>query len=363
MKKFIFLILVPFLLFSGEKSLKVVYISPAQQGHEFFTLFEKFTMAAAKDLNIDFKVAYPKNNTNRYSYSQFAKKIFYSKDTPDVIIAFLFRKRGIDILDFSKETGIPVLIVNSNIQDDDKPFIGEPRKKYKDFLGIISANEREAGELLANSLFIKYRKEKKINEPIYVVGISGTREAYEAIQRNNGLKDSVNKNKNIELQQIVYASWNKDVAFSHSLRLLNRYQNLNVIWTASDCMAIGAKKAVKELNRDVIVGGIDWSKAGIKALEEGNIDVTIGGHFMNGGIALVLLNDYFNGHDFKEELGTKVNFDMSKLSLENIEEYKKNFDSENWGKIDFKKFSKAYNPNLKKYNFSLERFMKNIKLN
>ncbi len=357
MKKFILLLFLPFLLFAESKPLKVVYISHAQPSHPFVKLVNTFANAAAKDLNIDLEIVSPKENLNRYSYAHFAKRYFFAKDKPDVIIAILFRKSGKKILEYSQKSGVPVFIVNTNIADDEEAYIGEPRGKYKNFLGVLAASEKQAGALLANSLI---KQIKQTNDEIEVVGISGPREAYEAIERERGLKSSAKENSIVKLHQIVHADWRGDIAYKQTLRLLDRYPSLDVLWTASDGMAIGAKKAIVEKNRDIVVGGIDWSKEGIKAVKDGYIDATVGGHFMNGGIALILLYDYFQGIDFKKELGLEINLDMSKLTSENIREYKQNFSPSSWEKIDFKKYSKFYNQNLEKYNFTLDSFMKSI---
>jgi len=355
MKKVIFILMVPFFLFAQEKPLKVLYISHTAPNHSFIKLVNSFARAAASDLNIDLKIVSPKEHLNRYSYADFAKHYFFIEDKPDVIIAILFRKTGKKILEYSKQSGIPIFIVNTNIPNDERKSIGKPRGKYKGFLGLVAASEQQAGKLLADALFKKANRDK-----IKVVGISGTREAYEAIERNRGLEHSVKKHDSVKLYQIVYADWNEDIAYKHTLRLLSRYPKLDVIWTASDGMAIGAKKAILESKKDILVGGIDWSKEGKEAVENGYIDVTVGGHFINGGIALVLIYDYFHGKDFKAELGVEINLDMSKLTLQNIKQYNANFSSSNWDKIDFKKYSKVYNTKLNRYDFSLEKFMNDI---
>ncbi len=366
MNKFILILLLSIFVFAQSKPLNVLYISHSKKDQPFVKLVNIFSKAVAKDLNINLRIVFPPDkitssygDLNRYTYEDFAKPYFFSKNRPDVIIAILFRKRGKMILEFSRESGIPVFIVNTNIPVDDKIDIKEPRSLYKNFLGLVAADEAQAGELLIKSLLKKVNNHKT-DENIEVIGINGPRSAYEAIQRVNGLKRGISNQNNVTLHQVVYANWDTEVAYKQTLRLLDRYPNLDVIWTASDSMAIGAKKAIKEKKRDIVAGGIDWSENGLKYVENGSLDATVGGHFMNGGISLILLYDYFHGKDFKKELGLEINFNMFALTSKNIKKYREEFAPNQWDKIDFKKYSKVLNPSLEKYDFSLGNFINSI---
>jgi len=45
---------------------------------------------------------------------------------------------------------------------------------------------------------------------------------------------------------------------------------------------------------------------------------------------------------------------MHSIDKSNVEKFTKVFGKQQWNKIDFRKFSKVHNSNLKKYDFSLE---------
>jgi len=353
-------------LYAQTKPLEIIYIGHTRVDHPFVKLVSMFSKEVANDLNIQLSFVSPNikktskdGNLNRYIYENFAKHYFFLQHKPDAIISILFRRTGKEILNFSKEGKIPVFIVNTNIPNEDRSDIGIPRGIYKQFLGLVAASEKQAGELVITTLIEQARKEKP-NKLLEIVGISGPRETSEAIERNVGLTSGIKKYSNITLKQITHANWRKDIAYKQTIKLLDRYPNLDIIWTASDGMAIGAKKAILEKNANVLVGGIDWSNEGIEAVKNDVIDVSVGGHYLNGGIALVLLYDYFNGIDFKDELGLEINFNMFKLTSENIKTFNQSFSPDQWHKIDFKKYSKKLNPNLKKYNFTLERFIMDI---
>ncbi len=78
--------------------------------------------------------------------------------------------------------------------------------------------------------------------------------------------------------------------------------------------------------------------------------------FLQGGWALILLHDYLQGFDFVEESLSFPSYNQP--SIQHIAPKPlKTFQANNWSKIDFKQFSKRYNPELKQYNFSLAKLI------
>lgn len=345
-----------------HQKISVTYISHVSQKQQFGQRVHSFAKASASDLGIDLNIVLPSKDLGRYEYLEFAKKVFAKRPKPDFIIAIFYRMMSKNILELSKKNDIPIFIVNTNISVDEINIIGNPREKYENFLGVFASNEQFAGYSLAKYL-IKESKKQNPNKTIKIIGISGPKEAVEAVERNKGLLKAVSEEDNVVLHQLVYGNWNKETAYHQTARLLKRYtNNIDIIWTASDEMSIGAKKAIDESGDSdlILTGGVDWSKEGILAVKDELIDVTVGGHFMNGGFALVLLYDYFNGIDFKKELGSQIKLNMSLLSKKNVNKYLNKFTENDWNEIDFKKYSKHLNPKLKKYDFSIDTLFNNL---
>jgi ABC-type sugar transport system substrate-binding protein len=57
----------------------------------------------------------------------------------------------------------------------------------------------------------------------------------------------------------LYAEWNKDIAYEQTKIILQRYNDINMIWAANDPIAIGALKAAQESKKspgkDIFIGG------------------------------------------------------------------------------------------------------------
>ena len=170
----------------------------------------------------------------------------------------------------------------------------------------------------------------------------------------------------MEKIKVVYGEWNEEKSYQRTKSLLDRYKEANIIWAANDPMAFGALKAVKEKGlssgKDILVGGLNWSIPAVNKVIEGEMVTTVGGHFMSGGWAMVMLYDYINGIDFAKGGNAQLKYDIfGVINKSNASNYLKHFKDENWSAIDFKKFTKKHNPGKKDYNFGLDPILEQFK--
>src|SRR5690606_13087637 len=114
----------------------------------------------------------------------------------------------------------------------------------------------------------------------------------------------------------------------------------------------------KKPGKDIFVGGIDWSDEGIKAVADRKMSTSVGGHIFEGAWSLILVHDYHYGIDFVNDPGVRSMTSMHSVSTDNVNDYKKKLRNQDWSRIDFKRFSKKHNPDLDKYDFSLNGLLK-----
>jgi ABC-type sugar transport system substrate-binding protein len=196
---------------------------------------------------------------------------------------------------------------------------------------------------------------------VHVVALNGLRDSPAAGQRLQGLEQAMRRRPEAVLHQLVYADWDRQIARYQSAALLKRYPDTRVVWAASDSIALGAVAGIADsglkAGNDVLVGGIDWATDGIRAVRDGTLLMTVGGHFMNGGWALVLLYDFFHGIDFVSA-GVTFGTDMQTITRANVESLFPLLVESRWETFDFRQFSKARNPRLREYDFSLRAMLK-----
>ena len=348
----------PIALHAEPKHFKIVLFSPNANDEDFWGNVHNFARASAKDLGVNFSIGY---NTlgSRAHYLESVENILKSKNKPDAFMAVSFRHKTQKLLELSAKYDVPIILINNDLPSEKKDIIGPPRRNYKTYIGHISPDEEHMSYLLANHL-LKNVKANNINDkdnPIDIVGIAGSRDAPESIYRQQGLERSVNEKGNARLMQVVYADWHESDAFTYSTKLIQRYDNLQLIWCSSDLMALGALRAIKESGKDIVTGGFDWTKNAIRSIKSDQLSASVGGHFTDAGYALVLLYDYLHGKDFSAVISSSIRTKGGLIHKGNVDKYYDFLIKQDWASVNFKKYSRIYHPENKSYDFSFDNLL------
>lgn len=337
----------------AEPVFKVGFVPPTEADDPFFSEVAEVMQAAAADLNIELKIDYAVRNVSMYSKSRGLKLIQTYK--PDYMLTGAWPGGAKYHLQGAHAAGIKSFVFNT-------PPVGDgttPRKELPGWLGQMTPDNRQAGYLLADILIEEARKRKLVGDDgkVRLIALSGGIDDTTGHERIAGLKARINQYKDAVLQETVLAGWMKDTADQETARLLNSYPATSVIWAASDHMAQGAAEAAERVGRkpgkDILVGGFDWNEANLRDIKTGRIAASVGGHALEGAMVLILLYDYHKGIDFAPELGLQFNSLMYAVTAENIDRYNRPVEGLDWDGIDFTRFSKALNPELQRYDFSL----------
>lgn len=297
------------------------------------------------DLQVKYKVYY--SSRNRFSYLQKVEEAIATK--PKAIFVLPYKKLVGTILKKAQLQNVDVVFINNNISEEDVKEVGEPREKYKNWLGIFYPNDRLAGKLAMDCLLEKIDKKEKH----FVIGINGTTETEVSNERGIGLMDSIRafqlRGYSVESLGFVTGRWEVKRGYLFADKYYPIYKNKILFWNASDLMAQGVVTYAKEKKVKLLNSGIDWSKVAFDNVLEGSQVCTVGGHFIEPAIALIALFDYYKGIDFKTDLGLKSKTNFFQADAQNARRIRKIY-SDNFFQ-DFKQFSKYYNKKLTRYEF------------
>lgn len=340
---------------------RVTFFSPNPPGNTFWDMVTDFMQAVAEDLNIDLRVVHSKGNP--YSYKKDGMDLVESLSRGDYLITAYFSSgSSIKYIQRANERGVKIFVINTGIPEDEQQIIGQPREKLKNWIGHRAPSDFQAGYELADILINKATALNKGSATgIHVVALGGGTDSIVPLQRLEGFKKRVSEQPSIRLDDLIDTMWTRPEANVTARELLHQNSQAQIVWTLSDPVALGVIDAIKAEGKkpgtDILTGGIDWSPPAIKAVASGEMTASVGGHFLEGGWALVLINDYHYGIDFADDPGVTSTTMMSAITADNVQTYLKRFNNPDWSKIDFKKFSKKYNPALKKYDFSLKTLL------
>lgn len=139
--------------------------------------------------------------------------------------------------------------------------------------------------------------------PLRMLGITGLRSTSSARRREAGMRRALQESEDVELLQMVSARWSRITARRKYELLVKRYGPVDLVWVANDPMALGVLEASVESSYQPFVGGVDWIPPAIRAVSEGRLVTTFGGHFMDIALVMGLLRNHLDGADFAKIAG------------------------------------------------------------
>lgn len=321
---------------------KVVFLSPDTS--RFWQMVGDFMQAVASDLEMDFTI-YTDWEKNRYSYRELLESVLAQPNKPDYIVFICREQVTHDMLTMIGEAGIRAFTFNTDVPESERTQTGQPREKMGHWIGHVSPDNRSAGFTLATELHRRYQQKTGI-APGMLIGLSGSRDSSSATHRNEGLDKMLRRHPSID-DQVVFANWNEQEASVKVERLIDRYPALDLVWSASDGMALGAITAAEAKGRkpgqDIMIGGIDWEQGALEEIEKGRLALSLGRHFMGGGLALLLIRDYQAGYDFADQGSVSMSYSFIIADRDNLAAIRQVMDPVKWSGIDFRRFSKHYN--------------------
>lgn len=340
-------------------------MSPEPYENPFWSQVIDFSKAVAEDLQIELDIISASFQSSTYAMKKAGLKIIDGDNKPDYILTGYWKASTADHFAATTDGKIRFFIFNTDITGDEKQIAGEPRGKFRNWIGHIRPDDVQAGFELADILLDKYfiLNKSSLSSGLKIAALFGDEFSSVSTDREKGLRKRLG-DKNLNIVASYNTNWDRNSANRAIREILRQHPDVNMIWTASDELALTVSDVAKSHNRkpgnDIVIGGFDWSYEGLAAVNTGELAVSMGGHFMEAGWALVMIYDYHHGTDFNIDPGISIVNSMHPITESNINEYLKLLGDRNWNKIDFRKFSKTYSPDLKKYDFSLDAIFKSF---
>ena len=343
-----------------SNKVRVLFVNPSIENDPFWHKIELVTKQAATELNIDLAIIH--GYGTRFFQLEELTKYFEQNPAPDYIVLINYPGNAKLTMDFLQKQQVKVITLEQTITKEEKALIGTPGSKYKNWLGEIYFNNSSAGYMLAKALISTVEAANK--KPI-VAGISG-HYGSESTLRNSGLQAAINES-DAKLTQIIHAGWSAEDAYQKTHKLLKRYPNINIIWCASDHMALAVIDAIEDIGKvvgvDILVGGFDWTPKAIASINNNKLTASIGGHFIMGALAIMAI--------YHEEQGIRHNifadkhynsFELALISQKNISQYIHLLQSETLTQVSFKELAQLYSTRAGKSSGNLLKMLEKTSL-
>lgn len=355
-RRVLLIVLCFFALPAWADLLQVSFINPGKKGERFWDMVTATMQAAADDLKIELKVYYAQRN--RMRMQAIGRQLLAEKQLPDYLVLVNEEQSAEEIVKMANKKQVKTLLLLNDFFGRQLERMGSPREKYSYWLGSITPDNYRAGFRMADRII--QRAKQRFGTPVHFLAIAGDKVTPASILRTEGMLKRVQADPDVILDRLLYANWNARDAEVMTERYLqwagrNKIQP-HALWAANDPIAAGAIKALRRKGfkpgESVFLAGLNWSPEGLAMVQQGELVLTDGGHFLAGAWSMVLLKDHADGFDFAQQ-GGRVRFPMSVIDQSNIQRFMQIFSDQAWHKVDFNYFSQRHNPNRQQYPFEL----------
>ncbi len=238
----------------------------------------------------------------------------------------------------SKTANIPLIFtdVYSTVQPQ--------TPEYPNYIAFVGPSDEDAGYRMAKALFNEMQPNADGKKVIgWVEGTPGTSVA---IDRNKGLERALKEHQEVVVAGKVNGNFVRDESQTAFESLYQGHPDIKGVWAANGGTATGVITAIKNAGKvpgkDILVVGMDLNQENVVAVKNGDLLFDIGGHWLQGGFALVLMYDWLNGFKVPQNQAN-IKLGLLPLTKDKVDLFEKNYPN-GVPAYDFKAHSKKYTP-------------------
>jgi len=311
---------------------------------QFWNNYVGFMKKGAEQLGIELVVLNADNNSDKMIKNL---EDLVSRGV-DGIIFTPYWATAVPGLTMAKRAKIPVVLTDTYFE------LPPQNKRFPNYIAFIGPSDEDAGYQMATTLFGAMKPDANGKKIIGVV--NGTPGTSVAIDRRKGLQRALNEHPDVTVAGEVNGNFVRDQSQTAFASLYQGHPDIKGVWAANGGTATGVmaalKNAGKEPGKDVLVVGMDLNPENVEAVKKGELLFDIGGHWLEGGFALVVLYDYLNGHGVPANLAN-VKLQLLPLTKDKVAQFEHDFPG-GVPPYDFKAHSRTYTPDAKPAVFEMK---------
>jgi len=311
---------------------------------QFWNAYVEFMQKGADELGVDLVVL---NADNKPDQMIKGLEDLVAQGV-DGIIFTPYWATAVPGLTMAKDANIPVIMTDSYADFPPQDAL------FPNYLAFVGPSDRDAGRQMAEALFAAIEPSEDGKK--YIAVVNGTAGTSVAIDRRAGLQDALDANPDVVVVGEVDGNFVRDTSQTVFESLWQGNPNVQGVWAANGGTATGVMAAItnagKKPGEDIVVVAMDLNPENVDAVEKGELLFDIGGHWLQGGFALVMLYDHLNGHGIPAEVAN-VKLDLLPLTQDRVAQFRSDFPN-GVPVYDFKARSKSYNPDAETAVFEMK---------
>ncbi|MGM0877147.1 MAG: substrate-binding domain-containing protein [Bacillota bacterium] len=273
----------------------------------FFTDMVKGAEETAKELGVEFTVY----NANNDSVGQYNSVEDFISSGVDAIIVNAIDAKGMEpVVEKAKNAGIKIISIDSVIEND--------------AVDVQIGVDNYESSVQLGEYFNTYLQEEYGDKSVKL-GTVGALNSEIQIKREDGFKDTIVKNENIEFVNTVDGENVQEKALAASENLLTGSPDLNFAFMTGEPAFIGMVSAVRsqQAQENVKLFGWDLSKQVIEGIDSGYVEAVLQQHpYEFGAEGVKAAKKLVEG----EEVEKQINVPVSIVTKENVDEFRSLFE-------------------------------------
>jgi hypothetical protein len=336
--------------------MKVSFLAPnvANPG-TFYDVFSDILRAAAGQLQVELEIV--DGTKHREAMLARGREIVTGAKKPDYCLLVNYMSVGQELLAVNTAAGVGTYFVSEGLGAAELGTLavgGQPTA----YLGQIVPDDAEAGKMLGEILTGEARTRGLFDAAGMVqVGAIAGEHTQAGNARFRGWQAVLREHADVIQAGFQYGAWEEEPARAGAALMLQAAPQIRALWCANDAMALGAMEAAVQAGRqpgkDILIGGVDLGERALAEVAAVRLEVSIGGHIVDGARALVLLYDHHQKPHLTPQTRTTHLVAVRNLQAER---YLKFMKERAWHHSDFTRFSRVMNPSAKS-EVSLEGLM------
>ncbi len=343
------------LLALSAQAQRVSFINPGRHDETYWLTAGEAMQQAARNLGMSFEQQFAERDPERALRLARELAARPAAQRPDYVV--LVNEKGV-LVEASRTlaaAGVKTFAAFSGLLPQERRTWA-PRAGLPLLIGSLEPMAEDAGYLTARELIEQGRRQglQAADGKLHLLAISGDRSTPVSIARTEGMRRAVSEQRDVVLDQVGFGDFNRDLAAELAAEMFSAHPEARLLWVGSDLMAFGAMQVARNRHlqpgRQLLVSAINTSAEAMQARIKGELSALAGGHFLCGAWALVMIHDYHRGRDFKDQ-GLMQQQSMFMLFSEQDAERYLARHGKGLAELDFRRYSRALNPGLLRYQF------------
>ncbi len=226
-----------------------------------------------------------------------AIRTFIQQDVDYIVFSPKVKTGWKTVLQEAKEAGIPVIMIDRDIEEEDKELV----------TAYIGSDFRKEGEKAVRWLEDLMEIQGRSSKPVRIVHIQGTMGSAAQIGRTAALEQAVARNPNWEMIAQECGDFTRAKAYEVMDAILKKTQDIDVVYCENDGEALGAIDAMEEAGLrcnaedGVIVISFDATKLALKYCLEGKIGLDVECNPLQGSYIDDIIRQLERGESIEQE--------------------------------------------------------------